>query len=452
MLAPLMRKLIIGLIFLILAAGVLIIYLRSKNITRRELREKLKRFQIFNAAVLVIAILVGSLFAVFNHIVAKDKATAIISLNYSEASLGQNANGTRYNMSEILCDEVLEMAIEKGALKGVTVADLRKCLSVSPLVEGDATNPNKYLISTEYRISYEANKETSHLNAQNVVMLVTLAYKEMYIEKYTERFYFKDIAHTTDFSEMEYMDIVLYLNKEVNRILNYMYGLNGENASFVASNGSTFSSVAAKVYQLQKTQIQENLRSYILQNGIARDASGYIARLNYENEQSSFDKQKSSASFDICNEAVAMYSPEMTRVVLVPTWDNEGKYYMSRTKVGIDDLSVQATLLSNAITGYQTAMENNELIITKMTGARSTPTNTYVDTLIASISENIDKYAQEASVVAREYSAYRLNQCISISIYGNSLIQELKQILVITAAAYVAILVFAFARKMPKRK
>ena len=35
-----------------------------------------------------------------------------------------------------------------------------------------------------------------------------------------------------------------------------------------------------------------------------------------------------------------MYSEEMTRVVLVPTWDESGKYYMGRTKVGIDELSV----------------------------------------------------------------------------------------------------------------
>ena len=44
-----------------------------------------------------------------------------------------------------------------------------------------------------------------------------------------------------------------------------------------------------------------------------------------------------------------MYSEEMTRVVLVPTWDEGGKYYMGRTKVGIDELSVMATTFSNNV-------------------------------------------------------------------------------------------------------
>ena len=44
-----------------------------------------------------------------------------------------------------------------------------------------------------------------------------------------------------------------------------------------------------------------------------------------------------------------MYSEEMTRVVLVPTWDQSGKYYMGRTKVGIDELSVKAKEFSEQV-------------------------------------------------------------------------------------------------------
>ena len=44
-----------------------------------------------------------------------------------------------------------------------------------------------------------------------------------------------------------------------------------------------------------------------------------------------------------------MYSEEMTRIVLVPTWDQTGKYYMGRTKVGIDELSVKAASYSNSV-------------------------------------------------------------------------------------------------------
>ena len=108
------------------------------------------------------------------------EAVAIISLNYPDASKGQNANGTRFNMSEILCQEVLERAIRKGAFENVTVEDLSDCLSVTPTVQGDSTSEDAYHISTEYAVIYRENEKTAHLDAKNVVGVVANAYKEFY--------------------------------------------------------------------------------------------------------------------------------------------------------------------------------------------------------------------------------------------------------------------------------
>ena len=67
---------------------------------------------------------------------------------------------------------------------------------------------------------------------------------------------------------MEYMDVVSYLDKETQSVLNYLYGMEEKNNSFVTENGSTFNSIAGKVYQFKETQINQNLRSLVLQNGI----------------------------------------------------------------------------------------------------------------------------------------------------------------------------------------
>ena len=75
-----------------------------------------------------------------NNIKAKHSVTAVVALNYSEASQAQNSNGTRYNMAEIICDEVIDKAIELGALENVTVKQLKECLSVYPYIQGDGWN------------------------------------------------------------------------------------------------------------------------------------------------------------------------------------------------------------------------------------------------------------------------------------------------------------------------
>ena len=124
-------------------------------------------------------------YGLVNHFALKQSVYAIVSLNYSEASQAQNSNGTRYNMAEIISEEVVERAIKKGALQDVTVKQLKECLTVYPCVQGDAMDESKYLISTEFGVEYHASKHTDHLDSENVIKLITASYKEYYIEKYS---------------------------------------------------------------------------------------------------------------------------------------------------------------------------------------------------------------------------------------------------------------------------
>ena len=452
MISSLLCKILVIVILALLVVGAVLVFLRSKNTTRQDMKERIRKAQIFHISLLIFAIVIGGIFAIANHINMRQFTTAIISLNYSEASLAQNVNGTRYNMSEITCDEVLANAIKKGALEDVTVAELSQCLTVYPLVQGGSKDESEYHISTEFVIEYHSTKHTKHLDAENVIKLVASAYKEYYVNKYADNFTVQKINPETDFADLEYMDIVLYLNKTSNRILNYLYSLADKNSSFVTSNGSTFNSIVAKVYQLNETQINSNLKSYILQGGISKQPTGYIERLTYENKQLSFDKSKSAASFDVCNAAISMYSEEMTRVVLVPTWDSTGKYYMGRTKVGVDELSVEATRYSNAVASYEKSMQNNNLTISKMEGKSGTQSDASADQMISSICKTLDKFAAEACLAGTEYAAYRMNECMSVSITGASLIREIEYIALFLVAAYFAAFLLRFALKLPKKQ
>ncbi|MBQ1947867.1 MAG: hypothetical protein II359_04585 [Clostridia bacterium] len=399
---------------------------------------------------LVVVLLLTGAFAVLNHFKSKQYVSAVVSLNYSEASMAQNSNGTRYNMAEIICDEVVEKAIRMGAFEDVTVKQLRRCLSVYPYVQGDVQDKSQYHISTEFVVGYYASKDTQHLDAENVIKLITAAYKEYYIEKYTDSFSM-DTDIKPDFSKVEYMDIVSYFNKRITAVLTYLYGMADKGPSFVTENNATFNSIAGRVHQFKETQIDENLRSLILQHGIVKDREGYVDRLSYQNKNTDFDRQKNAVSFDLCNEAIAMYAEEMTRIVLVPTWDQTGKYYMGRTKVGIDELSVKATVFSDNVATNEKEIMDNNLVIDKMLSAEGNlPTHPEADALIASIDESIDAFAAEAIRAGREFSSQRMNQCIAVSISGVSLFSELKTIIVFMAFAYVSLMLYAVSKTFPK--
>ena len=450
MITDIIQKLIILIVGLIFIVSIAIIFFRFKNTNHSERVQIFKTVNYFNVWIILICFVASIVFGVFNHIDMKKSAYAIISLNYSEASQALNSNGTRYNMAEIISDEVVERAIKKGALENVTKKQLKNCLSVYPCIQGSVGDESQYLISTEFSVEYHASKYTDHLDSENVIQLITAAYKEYYIEKYTDNFSLD--AEKPDFSKMEYMDIVSYLGKETQAVLNYLYGMNAKNPSFVTENGSTFSSIAGRVHQFNETQINQNLRSFILQNGIVRDKDGYIDRLSYHNKNVDFDRQKNDVSYTLCNDAIDMYSEEMTRIVLVPTWDQSGKYYMSRTKVGIDELSVMATTFSDYVASNEKEIMDNSLVIEKMAADNKDAENyTSTDSLIESIYDDIKEFEKEAITAGREYSRHKMNQCIAVSIYGVSVMNELKTLVLFAAFTYVSIMLNRISKRFPKK-
>lgn len=436
-----------------LLAALCLIYFRSKNITRSEFLKIFRRAKYLQLWVLVVVIILTGTFGILHRMDLKKSNQAIIALNYSEASQAQNSNGTRYNMAEIICDEVLKNAIEIGAFEDVTVKQLKQCLSVYPYVQGDVNDESAYHISTEFVVEYHATKDTQHLDPENVIKMIVSAYKTYYIEKYTDNFQAAYTVSAPDYNSMEYMDIVSYFEKEADQISNYLYELSAKSSSFVTQNNTTFSAIAGKVYQLKETQIEENLKSYILQNGIARNRAEYVERLTYQNNNTDFDRRKNAASFDVCNDAIQMYAEEMTRVVLVPTWDEAGKYYMGRTKVGIDELAVNATDYSDQVASDEKTIKDNKLIIRKMkNGSEKASVYQQADDMIASIDQSLHSFADEAIAAGREFASYQMNQCIAVSIYGVSLVQLIKDMVLFAVFAYLSVMLFAIAKSLSKRE
>ena len=450
MLTYILEKLMILIVGGLFAVSAAVIFFRLKNVNRTERIQIFKTAEYFNAWTILVCFVITMVYGFFNHIELKKSVNAVISLNYSEASQALNSNGTRYNMTEIISDEVVDRAIKKGALKNVTVKQLKKCLTVYPCVQGGVEDETKYHISTEFAVEYHASKDTAHLDSENVINLITTAYKEYYIEKYTDNFSLD--AQKPDFEKMEYMDTVTYLEKETQSVLNYLYGMAEKNPSFVTVDGSTFSSIAGEVYNFKETQINSNLRSLILQNGIARDKTGYVDRLKYHNNDVEYDRQKNAASYDVCSRAIDMYGEEMISVVLVPTWDKSGKYYMGRTKVGVDELSVMATGFSNYVASDEKEIMDNQLVIDKISSGNQSP-QIYksADSLVNSVYKSIRDFEKRAVTAGREYSRYKMNQCVAVTVYGVSLMSELKTLVMFAALLYAALMLCRISKKFPKR-
>ena len=146
-------------VIVILGAAFLNLYFKSRSFSVKTVKSVFLRIPLFRFRVLIMTLIFMALFAGLYQGALDSTASILINLNYDNASKGQNANGTRYNMSDIICDEVIQRAIDKGALKNVTVKDLSGCLSVVPAVSGDAFDESRYHVSTEFILTFSADKK-----------------------------------------------------------------------------------------------------------------------------------------------------------------------------------------------------------------------------------------------------------------------------------------------------
>ncbi len=438
-------------ILALLAFSVAVIYLKTRHLPFARIKKFLLARRSVDVKVLAAVFVFAVAVFVGYHMSGNGEETAVIALNYTEASKAQNSNGTRYDMGEIICDEVLEKAIEKGGFEGVSVKDLKKCLSVYPNVEGDTSSEDEYHISTEFVLKYKANAKTGGLNSTNVVKLIGNAYKEFYIDKYADDFSVMDftVEDMEAANEGDYADIIAYLQKQATKISDYMYGLAEENSGFTSSDGETFYSIAEKVSNLYEEQIANNLKAYVFQNGISKNAADYISRLSYKNTLLDYDAQRARSSYNTRTAAVAMYSEEMTRIVLVPTRDTGDEFYMGRTKVGIDELSVEAEGYSKASEDLYEQIESNSAFSAALAGSSYPGGNdAELDKVIKSIEETLEKYAKSAERIGQEYSESSINNCVSITVSGSSFVRKAVKLIILTLLFFIGLRLTARAREL----
>ena len=126
------------------------------------------------------------LFGLVHYFKSADSATASISFNYSEASLGMNPNKTRFNAYEIVSDEVMERAIRRVGLQdSLTASQLAECLYLSPDGTGSA-NGSEY-ISTNYYLSINTRKlNLGNRKPTDLLQSVCESYREIFLSNYCD--------------------------------------------------------------------------------------------------------------------------------------------------------------------------------------------------------------------------------------------------------------------------
>ena len=446
----LLRRALSLMAFLPVAVVVVFILINSEKNLMVTLKRNSKRAGRYGILTIILAICYcGVVFGV-DWLWMKEGDQAVVSLNYLEASSGLNPNRTKFTASELISDEIMEEIIQENGITGISPEELKTCFSVVPLAGSEEVSLEQPYISTEYQLSFRNNMEVSGLNPKRILDSYSEAVKRQFAQNYSRK---TDVLQI-DFSDLDtadYMDVGTILNEKATDVWNYMNICSQENGSFMAeSTGETFRTLREKVGTFRDVEL-ENYNALVLAEGLSKDKGQYIAKLNYEHRLQNMNYEKAMAQYEINLQAVDMYERDMARIVLVPTRDQEGEFYMSRTKLGVDhfsDAAAQAASLASSIS--KTISANNYRITQLQNG---TSASEEAERLIEQMKGDLQNLADLALKTVSEYDAKNAENYILVTRQEN--FESLKSSVLRTAklgAVFMAAAAAAFALKPEAKK
>lgn len=353
-----------------------------------------------------------------------NKKSVVLSLNYEEASKGQNPNLTRYNVYELKSDRVMERVISNAGLQDVlTPTELSEHIDIAENSSGKTIDPNDsstYYISTSYTVSYRMNREIKNISVDDMMTLICKSYNDMFHEEYvgTKSVLKYDLG---DIEGKEYIEIAKLFTNKSDQMLRYIQQRIEENATYRSDiTGQSFQTINKMIQNVQNYSIKK-YSAFVLESGLSRNKDHYIRTLNYKNDMLNINYQKFMIDYNVRKQQVQDYDSAMIGTVMVPSINEKQEYYMSRTNTGTDYLTKEADYsLSQGNAVDRDIIDNNDIIAKVNASTADEESYKKADELIKTVDEELKQVANTADTTDKEYIKHTTKDYLTFTEYTGS--------------------------------
>lgn len=353
-----------------------------------------------------------------------NKKSVVLSLNYEEASKGQNPNLTRYNVYELKSDRVMERVISNAGLQDVlTPTELSEHIDIAENSSGKTIDPNDsstYYISTSYTVSYRMNREIKNISVDDMMTLICKSYNDMFHEEYvgTKSVLKYDLG---DIEGKEYIEIAKLFTNKSDQMLRYIQQRIEENATYRSDiTGQSFQTIKKMIQNVQNYSIKK-YSAFVLESGLSRNKDHYIRTLNYKNDMLNINYQKFMIDYNVRKQQVQDYDSAMIDTVMVPSINEKQEYYMSRTNTGTDYLTKEADYsLSQGNAVDRDIIDNNDIIAKVNASTADEESYKKADELIKTVDEELKQVANTADTTDKEYIKHTTKDYLTFTEYTGS--------------------------------
>lgn len=353
-----------------------------------------------------------------------NKKSVVLSLNYEEASKGQNPNLTLYNVYELKSDRVMERVISNAGLQDVlTPTELSEHIDIAENSSGktiDLNDSSTYYISTSYTVSYRMNREIKNISVDDMMTLICKSYNDMFHEEYvgTKSVLKYDLG---DIEGKEYIEIAKLFTNKSDQMLRYIQQRIEENATYRSDiTGQSFQTIKKMIQNVQNYSIKK-YSAFVLESGLSRNKDHYIRTLNYKNDMLNINYQKFMIDYNVRKQQVQDYDSAMIGTVMVPSINEKQEYYMSRTNTGTDYLTKEADYsLSQGNAVDRDIIDNNDIIAKVNASTADEESYKKADELIKTVDEELKQVANTADTTDKEYIKHTTKDYLTFTEYTGS--------------------------------
>ena len=346
---------------------------------------------------------------------ARLTASVYLALNYENAEEGLYPNSTRFNMYDVISEEIAQVALDRAGLTGtMTARQLVERLSIEPRYT--RSTMDKY-VGSEYTVTLSLKKPAGNTDASELLMLLCGAYYEEFVNLFARNDVIRDFAFT-DAGGYDYHEIAYLINTRVSHLTDYLSRRKTANGTFrSATTGETFSSLIKRVENF-KSVLYTRYRSYIIEYGITKDYDTYVAEMNYRQSLLQNEYDRAHTGYSLRLSAIEMYDPRQTAVVMIPTYDDSKNFYMSRTRVGMDYIAEEARASQELANSIRLDILGNELKLallkkTYEDAAEAASAAAKADTMIANMIDELSGIVSDVLLTDGDYIHYTLSRALS---------------------------------------
>ena len=370
----------------------------------------------------------------------KLKPSVTLKLQYENASSGKNTDGTRFNENDLISEDVFKSVLESGKYD-LSLDDMSHLFTIGSSYDNSSVSETDPKVATEYHITYTADILNYDIDSKQLMEDIGNAAKEYLISTHGENTSVLSV-NLDGISDLDYEEAGDKLSIEAEKIRRYMSNYQWSEQTFSDDNEQTFASLTKKVDNYIDTEITQ-YQSYIQENGVTKNKEQYKTLTSYKNKILQVSKDKHQVVYDVNLSAIKKYDSSMTSVVLVPTDDKSGEFYMSRTKIGVDYFAANAESETSEMETLTKQMETNTYIADKVSFSTAGKTEyAKADSMLESLQETLASLSEDAESMFAAYQDQKYGGYITVSMndIGFTTLTSIKNNIVAAVAFIFAIL------------